>query len=197
MNKAIVIALLILRMIITPFYYLAGGGTKIVEIGERAQIGLTGIYITVLNYKRVYTSIEGKEAEPKKYIAFELLLDGGKERTSNFGHPVGKVSCHGERYNTYNMSGYFYVEGEYNSKRKLHGYMIDDRSICLFGKNLPILGIGKSEEKIEVAYGWVVFELPENFEINKFIYSYDEHSDLIKMLLPKNEIQIIFDNPIK
>ncbi|NCQ53727.1 MAG: hypothetical protein GW803_06685 [Caldiserica bacterium] len=200
MNKAIIIIFLILRTIMTPFCNLAGRGTKTVEIGKRAQLGFTGIYITVLDYKRVYPSIEEKDSEPKKYIAFEVLLDGSKERSGgdpaqHFGCPVGEFNCHGERYNIYYMCGFFYVEGEFNSK--VYGIMMNEDSVCLFGKELPILGVGKSKEKIDIASGLVIFELPENFEINKFIYCYHEHSDLTKMLFPEAKVQIIFENPIK
>ncbi|MCD6106721.1 MAG: hypothetical protein J7J57_00650 [Caldisericaceae bacterium] len=197
MNKVIIIILLIIGTIIAPFCNLAGRGTKTVEMGERAQLGFTGIYITVLDYKRVYPSIKEKESEPKKYIAFEVLLDGRKTKDVNFGHPVGEVSCHEERYNIYYMCGFFYVEGEDNSKRKVCGVMIKPEPVCSFGKDLPILGVGKSGEKIDVTKGWVIFGLPENFEINKFIYRYHEHSDLTKMLFPEAKVQIIFENPKK
>ena len=196
MNKAIIIILLILRIIITPFCNLAGRGTKTVEIGKRAQLGFTGIYITVLDYRRVYPSIEEKESEPKKYIAFEVLLDGSKDRTGgnppgHFGNPLGYDSFEG-----YELCGYFYVEGKGDPRQKLYSALDPPRVARLFGNDHPpIIGMGKLEGK--VASGWVIFELPENFEINKFIYSYREYFDLTKMLLPEAKVQITFKNPIE
>lgn len=196
MNKAIIIILLILRIIITPFCDLAGRGSKAVEMGERAQLGWTGIYITVLDYERVYPSIEEKESEPEKYIAFEVLLDGSKDRTGgdppgHFGNPLGYDSFEG-----YDVCGYLYVEGKSDSRRNVYGDLDPPRVARLFGNDYPpIIGMGKLEGK--AASGWVIFELPENFEINKFIYRYHEHSDLTKMLLPEAKVQIIFENPIK
>jgi len=196
MNKAIIIIFLILRTIMNPFCNLAGRGTKTVEIGKRAQLGFTGIYITVLDYKRVYPSIEEKDSEPKKYIAFEVLLDGSKERTGgdppgHFGNPVGCDSFEG-----YEICGYLYVEGKGDSRRNVYGDLDPPRVARLFGNDHPpIIGMGKLEGK--AASGLVIFELPENFEINKFIYRYHEYSDLTKMLLPEAKVQIIFENPIK
>ncbi len=192
MNKAIIIILLILRIIITPFYCIAGGGTKTVELGEKAQVGLTGIYITVLEWRRVYPSV--KEELPKKYIAFKVLLDATKERSQgdppqHFGLPIGSNGNY-----SYDLCGSFYIEGKGDHKDKtIIGRLEGVKAHQLFGKNLQILGFGKLEDR--TAEGWVIFELPEDFEIKKFVYIYHEHRDLMKVLLPKSENQLIFDNP--
>lgn len=197
MNKAIVIILLIIRIIITPFCNLAGRGTKTVEMGERAQLGFTGIYITVLDYKRVYPSIEQKESEPKKYIAFKVILDGGSTKDHNFGDSVGEVSCNGETYSIHYMTGSFYVEGETNSKSKVYGSLIEQKSVCSCGKDFPIIGIDKSKENLDTLSGWVIFEIPKDFAIDKFFFRYNEERDLSQILFPEAKVQVVFDNPIK
>ncbi|BAL80177.1 hypothetical protein [Caldisericum exile] len=191
MNKAIIIILLILRTIITPFCNLAGRGTKTIDMNERAQLGFTGIYITVLDYKRVYPPIKEKEPGTKKYIAFEVLLDGSKDRTGGrFGSYVGWDSL-----DSYNTCG-IYLEGKIGRREIYQLSLSPPEIVSLFGEDHPsVIGMGKLEGK--VASGWVIFELPENFEINKFIYCYHEYSDLTKMLLPEAKVQIIFENPIK
>ena len=197
MNKIIVIILLIVRIMIAPFCNLVGRGTKTVELGEKAQVGLTGIYMTILDYKRVYPSIEQKDSEPKKYFAFKVILDGTNTKDQNFGDSGGEVSCNGETYYRHYMAGFLYVVGETNSKSKVYGSMIEQKSVCFFGKDFPIIGIDKSKENLDTLSGWVIFEIPEDFAIDKFFFRYNEERDLSQILFPEAKVQIVFDNPIK
>ncbi len=196
MKKAIIIVIIILLTIITSFYALAGRRVKTVEIVEKAQLGLTGIYITVLDYKRVYPSNKEKELEPKKYIAFKVLLDGSKDRTGgdppkHFGNPLG---CdHSECYDT---CGYFYVEGNIDERKNVQFNDVGPTwAVRILGNNSPIIGLGKVEKG--VVEGWIVFEVPEEFETKKFIYRYREWSELKEILFPRAEVQVIFNETIK
>jgi hypothetical protein len=197
MNKIIVVILLIIRVIISPFCNLVGRGTKTVELKEKAQVGLTGIYMTVLDYKRVYPSIEQKDLEPKKYFAFKVTLDGTNTKDQNFGKFVGEVNCNGETYYSHYMTGLFYVEGKIGSKSKVIGAMTEQASLCSFVKDFPIVSVDKSKENVDMLSGWVVFELPEDFEISKFYFRYYEKSDISQILFPEAKVQIVFSNPIK
>jgi len=191
MNKAIIILALILRIIITPFYYLAGGGAKTVEIGTKAQLGLTGIYMTVLSYKEIYPIREDKYY--KKYIAFEVLLDGSKERTgSRFGSYVSWDSV-----DSYNTCGYFYLEGKIGRSKIRQLSLSPPEIVSLFGEDHPsVIGMGKMGEGKKVS-GYVIFGLPEEFEAHKFIFLYDDHlEDVHQLLFPKTEIQVVLNNPI-
>lgn len=191
MYKAIIILALIIRIIISPFYLLAGGGPKTVEIGTKAQLGLTGIYMTVLSYKEVHPIRESKYY--KKYIAFEVLLDGSKERTRGcFG---SYISC--DSVDCYDMCGYFYLEGKIGRRETGVGSLSPREVISLFGKDHPpIIGIGKMGEEKKVL-GYVIFGLPDGFEAQKFVFEYNKRRDEIHQLLfPRPRIQLILNNPI-
>jgi len=137
----IVISLLLIVLIwISADYYDRGRGTKTIEMYERAQLGWTGIYITVLDYKMVYPSIEEKF---QKYIAFEVLLDGSKDRTDGdyperFGEPS---SC--DSYECYELYGNFSVEGKLHSEQKQYFPLPLADAVKLFGNNFSIIGLGK------------------------------------------------------
>jgi hypothetical protein len=197
MNKIIVVILLIIRIVISPFCNLAGRGTKTVELGEKAQVGLTGIYMTVLDYKRVYPANAQKDLEPKKYIAFKVILDGTNTKDQNFGKFVGEVTCNGETYSIHYIAGLFYVEGQIGSKSKIYGAIPEQASLCSFGKDFPIVSIDKSKENVDTLSGWVMFELPEDFEISKFYFYYNEENDLLKTLFPEARVQVVFKDTMK
>jgi len=196
MKKTIIATLTIWLIIIIAFSILEKGAVRTVRIGEKSQLWFTGIYITVLDYKRVYPSVSKKEFEPMKYIVFKVLLDGRKERTGgdppkHFGNPVG---CDG--LECYETCGNFYVEGDIGERKNIQ---IDSISPSYTAKVLrnesPIIGLGKVDSG--VVEGWVLFKVPEELEIKKFIYRYREHNDSIKRVFPKVEVQVLFDEPIK
>ena len=197
MKKTIIATFTIWLIIIIAFSILGKGAVKTVKVGEKSQLWFTGIYITVLDYKRVYPSVNEKEFEPMKYIAFKVLLDGRKERTGGdppkhyFGEPVGSdcPEC-------YDTCGDFFVEGDIGEKKNIQ---IDSISPSypakVLGDESPIIGLGKVDSG--VVEGWVFFKVPEEFEIKKFIYRYSEHNDFIKRVFPKVEVQVLLNEPIK
>jgi hypothetical protein len=197
MKKTIIATLTIWLIIIIAFSSILGkGAVRTVKVGEKSQLWFTGIYITVLDYKRVYPSVSKKEFEPMKYIAFKVLLDGRKERTGgdppkHFGNPVG---CDG--LECYETCGNFYVEGDIGEKKNIQIHSISPSYAAkVLGDESPIIGLGKVDSG--VVEGWVFFKVPEEFEIKKFIYRYREHNDFIKRVFPKVEVQVLLNEPIK
>jgi len=190
-KKITIIVVIILLIVVSADFYSRGKGTRTVEIYDRAQLGWTGIYITVLDYKMVHPSIEEKF---QKYIAFEVLLDGSKNRTNwvfdnvHFGEPY---NC--DSYECYELYGRFFVAGKLHSKQKSYGSIHPEDAVKLFGNKFPIIGLGKLGKKI--AFGWVVFKVPEDFEINEFVYTRIERDD--SKIFPDATVKVIFKEPIR
>ncbi|MEF3245142.1 MAG: hypothetical protein K6343_04080 [Caldisericaceae bacterium] len=186
----IITAVILLLIIVSTDYYSRGRGTKTVKMLERAQLGWSGIYLTLLDYKFVHPSIEEKF---QKYIAFQVLLDGSKNRTKNdYVHFGEHYNC--KSYKCYELYGCFIVAGKLHSKQTSYGSIHPEDAVKLFGNKFPIIGLGKLENNI--AFGWVVFKVPEDFEINEFIYTHFERDDLDK-IFPNATVKVIFKEPIK
>ena len=197
MKKTIIATFTIWLIIIIAFSILGKGAVRTVKVGEKSQLWFTGIYITVLDYKRVYPSVSKKEFEPMKYIAFKVLLDGRKEKTSGdppkhyFGEPVGSdcPEC-------YDTCGDFFVEGDIGEKKNIQIHSISPSyADKVLGNESPIIGLGKVDSG--VVEGWVLFKVPEEFEIKKFIYRYREYNDSVARVFPKVEVQVLLNEPIK
>jgi len=61
MKKTIIATFSIWLIIIIAFSSILGkGAVRTVKVGEKSQLWFTGIYITVLDYKRVYPSVSKK-----------------------------------------------------------------------------------------------------------------------------------------
>ena len=176
MKKKIITWSIVIVIIVLFGYYLDKEcGVKTVKMGEKVQLGLTGIHLTVLDYKEIEPLKDDQKLDDDKYIAFEVVLEGSK-KVRNF---AGQIS--------YNLS---FLTGETNGKEQSQGALRADDIIQLFGQDFPAIGIGKIS-KDKKAYGYIIFEVPKDFKPCKFIYKYRSGIDLYESAFPNTEIHVI------
>jgi len=180
------------------FFEIIGRGTKIAKIGQSTQLGFTGIYVTVLDYGRIFDYKKGALPlgemgyEPKKLFAFQVQLDGRKERTGGqFGHSLGTCGS----FDCYYTSMLFYLEGKLYGKDVKIDSLPECYAIRYFNGNpSQLIGIGKLQDK--VASGIVLFGVPEDFVAERFVIEFYDRSDF-SALFPRARVVLILEHPIK
>ena len=176
MKKKIITWYIVIIIIVLFGYYLDKEcGVKTVKMGEKAQLGLTGIYLTVLDYKEIEPLNDDPKLDYDKYIAIEVMLEGSK-KVRNF---AGQIS--------YNLS---FLIGETDETEQSQGALRADDIIQLFGPEFPAIGIGKMSDG-KKTHGYIIFEVPKDFKSYKFIYKYRSGIDLYESAFPNTEIHVI------
>ncbi len=191
MKKKIITRSIVIVIIVLFGYYLDKEcGVKTVKMQEKAQLGLTGIYLTVLDYKEIEPLKDDPKLDYDKYIAFEVMLEGSKRGViENFGHSVSSNP------DQYDLCGLFFLDGEKDGKKQFQGMLDEDYIIKLFGPEFPAIGIGKMGDD-KIAHGYVVFGIPERFKPYKFVYKFYTKAELYQIIFPDTEIHVILEDPV-
>jgi len=135
MKKKIITRSIVIVIIVLFGYYLDKEcGVKTVKMQEKAQLGLTGIYLTVLDYKEIEPLKDDPKLDYDKYIAFEVMLEGSKRGViENFGHSVSSNP------DQYDLCGLFFLDGEKDGKNNFKVCLMKIISLNFLDQSFPQL----------------------------------------------------------